>query len=407
MKKALVLLVVAALTLFSSVALAGEIAVSGSIDTRSWNVDNRDMTDLLDDRQAKTETRVRLNIDGKVSDTTKARISIENDWDNWARFEQKMANGASMVGNTGWLDLREAWVQVGLPLGLNLKGGHQLLQLGNGWFFRSMKYGSDAWVLFKDIDNLHLGFVDVKIAEGAVDATDDADAYVLVATYKISDDMKIGMDIADVKFRQVGGVNPDEMMNISAHFNGKLGPVELKAQADMQMGDDGNTPKSKYKGTELVAQVSMPLGPVSARALLGQGSGPDYAVGAVDTKEYVNYLDADPHYGAIYEYLVGQPAGFGVGAHEGFSNTFAIGVGATYKATDSLSISADVLKLAATEAPAAADDDLGMEIAVRIGWQIEKGVNWNWTIAQFAPGDAYGPNPDNVEAIYGVLGVSF
>ena len=57
-----------------------------------------------------------------------------------------------------------------------------LLQLGQGWWFRSMKYGSDAWVAFTDIDPVHVGVVNVKVSEGLTASSDDIDAYVLFAS---------------------------------------------------------------------------------------------------------------------------------------------------------------------------------------------------------------------------------
>ena len=70
-----------------------------------------------------------------------------------------------------------------------VKGGHMLLQLGQGWWFRSMKYGSDAWVAFTDIDPVHVGLVNVKVSEGNTALSDDIDAYVLFAAVKVSDTM--------------------------------------------------------------------------------------------------------------------------------------------------------------------------------------------------------------------------
>ncbi len=416
MKKILVLLVVLAITMISSMAFA-ELAVNGSVETRSWNTNNRDLTDLTGDHDTRTQTRVRLNVDGKAGDAAKARISIENDWDTWGRLEAYQADAS--MGT--FLRLREAWMDVTLPLGgLHLRGGHQLLALGNGWFFQSMKYGSDAWVLFTDIGALHLGLVDVKVDEGFIApgptppagsaiGADDVDAYVAVASYKISDTMKAGIDITDVKKRQSGISNndPDEMFNISANFAGKIGPVNLKAQADVQMGDNGVRPTSvDYSGMQLVAQANVALDPVVINATIGFGSGDDAAT--LDENEgYVNYLDANQHYATIYEYLVGQPAGFGVGTHKGFANTLAIGVGASFKVTPNLSLGADVWMLKANEAPVLADDALGMEVDLKVNWKLADNVTWNWQIAQFMADDAYGPNPDDTTAIIGVLGVTF
>ncbi len=60
-------------------------------------------------------------------------------------------------------------MSVNLPgLPVNVTAGHQLLQLGNGWFFRSKHFGSDAWVVANQTGNNTLAFVDVKISEGLI-----------------------------------------------------------------------------------------------------------------------------------------------------------------------------------------------------------------------------------------------
>ena len=64
------------------------------------------------------------------------------------------------------MGVREAWVNFNLPgVPVNVNAGHQLLSLGNGWFFRSMKYGSDAWVLANVTGNNTAAVVNVKFAE--------------------------------------------------------------------------------------------------------------------------------------------------------------------------------------------------------------------------------------------------
>jgi hypothetical protein len=102
----------------------------------------------------------------------------------------------------GTIGLREAWIGFkvpGAPVGI--KAGHMLLQLGNAWFFRSMKYGSDAWVVYTDIDALHLGVVDIKVAENTTTLADDTDAYAFVAAYKLSDTMSAGVNFTNVNDR--------------------------------------------------------------------------------------------------------------------------------------------------------------------------------------------------------------
>ena len=57
-------------------------------------------------------------------------------------------------------------------------------------------------------------------------------------------------------------------------------------------------------------------------------------------------LDVDPHYTFLYEYKISTAAG---AKNTGFSNTTALGLGASFAATKSLTIGADVWLLQATE----------------------------------------------------------
>jgi hypothetical protein len=182
MKKFVVLLVVVAISCFSAAAFAADIAVSGSIDIRSRDFHNLNMTDDLpadvSGDQVDTQQRVRLTVDAKAGDV-KGRISIENDWDEWGRLEAPQANGTS-TGNAGFLDLREAWINFNLPgIPVNVNVGHQLLQLGNGWFLRNMKYGDDAWVVANVTGANTVAFVDIKAFEGNTFNADDIDGCAL------------------------------------------------------------------------------------------------------------------------------------------------------------------------------------------------------------------------------------
>lgn len=426
MKKFIVLLVVVALTLISSMAFA-ELSVGGSVETRSRNFYNAAANpEATAAREARTQTRVRLMVDGKAGDVAKARVQLENDWDNWGRFEVSQANASTPTSeyttpaSTAFFKLREAWVDVALPLGgLHLRGGHQLLQLGQGWFFRSQKYGSDAWVMYTDIGALHLGLVDVKIAEGSNFLADDDDAYVVVATYKLSDTMKVGVDLSDVKFRATGvGVNDNEIINLGANFTGKIGPVDLKAEVDLQSGDNGAVPAVDYSGMQLVAQVSVPLDPVTINVTLGYGSGNDTTT-ADENEGYVTFLDADPHYTFLYEYSVPTAANYTLTAtpvkNTGFHNTMALGAGASFKLSPALSLGADLWLLTANENVSikggTASDDLGMEIDVKVNWKLADNVTWNWTLGMMQPGDAYknaaGTEADDITGIQGILSVKF
>jgi hypothetical protein len=46
-----------------------------------------------------------------------------------------------------------------------------------------------------------------------------------------------------------------DLMNVGINFNGKIGPVALKAQFDQNMGDETLGVKQDFKGNEIVVQV--------------------------------------------------------------------------------------------------------------------------------------------------------
>jgi hypothetical protein len=420
MKKFVVLLVVVALTCFGSMAFAADISVSGSLDVRSRDFTDLDMNKDINDSSARdTQERVRLNVDAKAGDV-KGRISIENDWDTWSRFETPMANGQVIApatapsGNAGFLDLREAWINFNIPgIPVNVNVGHQLLQLGDGWFFRSMKYGSDAWVVANVTGNNTAALVDVKFGEGDAAASDDTDAYVLLDVLKIDDNNTVGINLTDLKDRSAKadplGGNVD-LQNIGLHYGGKLGPVALKAEVDLQMGkvtNNDGSPDNKFKGNEIVIQGNVPLDPVTINFTLARGSGDSVTSTSEDIKTFVNALDADQHYTFLYEYKIGGPSG----THTGFSNTTALSVGASFAASKSLNVGADFWWLQATEDvadtqnPGETTKDLGTEIDAHLNWAMYDNLSWNWQVGYFMPGDGMGK--DTATGIQGVLSFKF
>lgn len=432
MKKFLALLAVVAMVgLLSSLAFAADVSVGGSIDIRS-----RDFRDLTLDKNVgskdtvDTQERIRLNVNVK-SDNVKAKVSIENDWDTWGRFETPQGNAA--VGGTdsiggpidaktdaGRLDLREAWVSFDLPFApVNVTGGHQLLQLGNGWWFRSMKYGSDAWVVANVTGPNTAAFVNVKIAEGTVSQNDDTDAYVLLDVFKINENMSAGIDItyADDRRNALGFGNTllttstedTKATNVGLNFNGKLGPVALKAEVDVQDGKaKGND--AKFKGNQIVVQGNVPLDPITINFTLARGSGKKATDN--DYKQYVNFLDADQHYTLLYEYKIGNPgciAGPNTsGVHAGFCNTTAISAGVMANVAKSLAVGVDVWQLIATEKIANVNGDsdkIGMEVDAKVNWKLYDNLSWNWTLGYFKPDSALKTPAGTTDAATGVQGV--
>ena len=465
MKKFVVLLAVVAISCLSSAAFAADIAVSGSLDIRSRDFSNLDAvsSDVADNgAQRDTQERVRLTVDAKSGDV-KGRISIENDWDSWGRLEIKQANGATATSEGTYdggiahsiLDLREAWINFNLPgLPINVNAGHQLLQLGNAWFFRDMKYGSDAWVVANVTGPNTVALVDIKVSEGLTGAADDLDAYALLDVIKLSDTMAVGVDLTNVHDRKAAlssggfainrgglpGSNPFKKINLDnlgVNFNGQLGPVNLKAEADYQFGKaeaDGinNITDAKFKGNQVVVQGNVALDPVTINFTAARGSG--FKTDDNDVKQMVTILDADQHYTFLYEYKVRtaalnvpSSAGGTDSLHTGFANTTALNVGAKFAATKSLTIGADLWWLQATQAVAingatdafggaATSRKLGTEVDLAINWQMYDALSWNWELGYFKPGEAYdtgsavpglNTSADKVLGVQGVLSYKF
>jgi hypothetical protein len=412
-----VLLVVIAMVFVSSIALAMDVTVGGSVQIRS-----RDFNTMNFDKDAKvnqvdTQERVIIDVMAK-SDNVKGKISLWNDFEDWGRLESNQGNGfgsttsTTVAGNggtggdqtAGHFGFKEAWLSFNLPdIPINVTAGHQYLQLGNGWFLQNKHFGSDAWVVANVTGPNTLAFVNIKVGEGnASNASDDADAYALLDVFKINEDVSVGIDIADVRVRPT-----TELQNFSLNFNGKFGIVKLMAQADMQAGKvTGGLTEPKFKGNEIVIQGNLGMDPVTINFLLARGSGNKFdRLATEDNKAYINFLDINPRYTFLYEYKL---AGAGGGAHQGFNNTTAVSVGAMFAASKSLSLGLDVYYLQATEkmmspyeravnglVNGSTSSDLGFEVDAKVNWKLYDNLSWNWDLGYFKPGAAFktAPNP--------------
>jgi hypothetical protein len=299
----------------------------------------------------------------------------------------------------------------GIPV--NVTAGHQLLALGNEWFLRNKHFGSDAWVIANVTGNNTAAFVDIKVAEQAAGRSDDIDAYALLDVFKFNDNNMAGINLTNVRF----ATSDDALQNIELHYAGKIAVVNLKAQADFQMGKAkpgtihnpaSATADSKYKGSEFILQGNVPLDPVTINFLFGLGSGPK--IGSSDQDQYVNFLDIDPHYTFLYEYKIAGACG---AKNQGFCNTTAYSVGAAFAATKSLTIGADFYFLTATEKMAnkksgiagETTNDLGSEVDLVVNWKLYDNLTWNWTLGYLKPGDALGS--DAATGVQGILAFKF
>jgi hypothetical protein len=408
MKKILVLLVVLAMVAISSMAFATDISVSGMMSVRSRNFDNLTIDkNLSSGKTVDTQEKIRLEVNAKASDDLRGKLSIENYWDSFGRFENYEASGgnAAPAGGLGtatadqkqFLKVREAWINFNLPgLPLNVTTGHQLLALGNKWFLRSMYFGSDAWVVANVTGPNTFALVDIKVDEGSASiASDDVDAYALLDVFKINENNTVGIDVAEVNVRgsavgSLAGLQGAQLFNIGLNYKGKLGPVNLEAELDAQTGKVKNgTTEPKFKGNQVVIQGNVPVNPVTINFTLARGSGAKS--GDTDIKTFVNFLDIDTHYTYLYEYKMVTAAG---AKYTGFSNTTAVSAGVAADVVKSLNIGLDVWYLQSTEKITSAFDGstssaIGTEVDAHVNWKLYDNLTWNWQLGYFKPGDGY------------------
>lgn len=440
MKKFVVIIAVMAMTMaMASVAMA-QVTVDGSIEfllrsirnTSDWNDDTTNTGDFT-----RTYERLRIGFNAK-HDGVKGRIQIENDWDTWGdgagvptATDPNAANPGFEKRTTNDFYAREAWLDFTIPGAgpAHVKVGRQFLQLGNGWFFRSNKYGSDAWVVGLPGKNT-IAFVNVKASENDVSLADDTDAYVLLDTYKISDTAAVGAYITHVIDRRGtwtnrylfgGAANAMETTHdtIGVHYNGMVGPVKLAAEFNYQKGDIKSLPTATQlppnsthdlSGMQAVLQASMAMNALTVRATAAYGTGNDPASTANESEQFITFMDQDPHYTLVYEYFMETAA---EGKNTGFANTTALNLGADFKVSNMITVGADFWMLKATEKVSIngdpADTDLGNEVDVKVNAKLYDQLTWNTTIGYFMPGKAYesAGKADDVRAIQSVLSYKF
>lgn len=412
MKKILVLLVVLAMVAISSMAFAADISVSGMVSVRSRNFDN--LTIDKNNQAGKTvdtQEKVRLEVNAKVSDDLRGKISIENYWDSFGRLENYMGSGGTpqsggidgvSTNQNQFLKLREAWMSFNLPgIPVNVTAGHQLLALGNKWFLRSLYFGSDAWVVANVTGANTFAVVDIKVSEGDPShASDDVDAYALLDVFKINENNTVGIDVANVNVRPQGGavawngladVRGTNLINVGLNYKGKLGPVNLEAELDVQSGKvkNGGTSEPKFKGNQIVVQGNVALDPVTINFTAARGSG--QKSGDTDIKQMIVFQDIDTHYTYLYEYKMTTAAG---AAHTGFANTTALSLGVAADVVKSVNIGLDIWYLQATEKivskfDGSSSSDIGTEIDGHVNWKLYDNLTWNWQLSYFKPGDGY------------------
>ncbi len=446
MKKLLVVFVVLTMVCFSSMAFADmsdvSVTVDGSVQIRSRDFENLNFDKFNDAGTTRdTQERIMLDVNAKAGDDVKGKISLWNDWEDWGNLESAEGTGFGSPAKSG-IDVnsfgfREAWMNFNVPgIPVNVTAGHQLLQLGNGWFLRNKHYGDDAWVVANVTGPNTVAAVNIKAAEISTHSSDQAiDGYALLDVFKLADNMTVGADLTSVLDRAnslgLGGAGAPgsvALYNLGLNFNGTLGPLVLSAQVDGQAGKTDTALGASFEGNEVVIQGKVPIDPLTIRFTAARGSG-DNGIGSTTPRRDPNYegmqtlLDIDPHYTFLYEYKIPTAAGaanyFG-GVHTGFENTTALSLGAQFAASKSVNFGIDVWWLQATEAANVANlvgtgasaingglsHNIGWEEDINLNWQLYNNLSWNWVAGYFTPGNVYqSHNGANADAAYGLQGV--
>ncbi|MGE5809004.1 MAG: hypothetical protein ACM32I_07755 [Nitrospirota bacterium] len=414
MKKVLAVFAVLVMAGLSTVAFAADVSVGGQVAIRSRDFQNLQLDKNNNKPTVDTQEKIIIDVNAKA-DGVKGKISVWNDFDTWGRLETQQGTniGSGPTGTTvkspTSIGIREAWINFNIPgIPVNVNVGHQFLALGNEWFLRLKHFGNDAWVVANVTGDNTAAFVNTKVVEGSPRST-DIDFYALVDVYKINDNNMVGINLSDVRF----ATQDDTFQNVELHYSGKLAMVNLKAQADMQLGKAkpgtlhaiSATSDAKYKGNQVVVNGDVALDPVTINFLVARGSGPK--ANQTDHNEFVTFMDIDPHYTFLYEYKIAGPCGI----HTSFCNTTAVGAGVSFAAAKSLTLGLDAFFLQATEKVAdkkngtGTTSDLGSEVDLKVKWKLYDNLSWNWDAGWFIAGAGMGK--DDAMGVQGILTFNF
>lgn len=409
----------------TQITLGGSIRVRGEIreNTTDFNSDLSDSTSAYDQR-------VRLGADIAVSDNVTGKIVLESgeSSDTWTWGTHSAAVGIYGIGNAkqAGVTILEAWINYTNDL-INVKIGHMPLALGNLIFFDHRKFGDDAIVLYKDIDNIHLAFLTAKFSEGdtaetqfctsgplvpfpgvigvcdgvnfitpvdlggdlgGVDiaAADDADAYVALVAYK-GDGYNISGDITWVDDNAFGP-NTD-LYNLGARADAKLSDlVTIRGDVEFQFGSLTDT--IDFGGYAFMLGADFDLESIDIGVEAGLGSGDD-GTDPTSFDTFVNSLSS----GVPYITFV---RGTRTADNNGISNLTYLKASVKASPMDKMTVKGALVYMMLTE-DIAGEDDAGIEIDASMSYSLAKNLKYWVEGGYWMVGDAYGPDVDNAYAL--------
>ena len=191
-------------------------------------------------------------------------------------------------------------------------------------------------------------------------------------------------------------------IGVDGDFN--LGPVVVFGSAAYVTGtvDDGfPTDDADIEGFVLLGGASVPLGPASVHGEIFYASGDD-DLGDTDLDGWIGLSDS---------YYWAEIMGFGefddVAVSAGspgdkLTNIVAANIGATIKPFDKLSLTGDIwwAQLVEDESGPGEEDELGVEVDVRVDYELVEGLQLSLIGAYLFAGDATSLDGDNEEDPY-------
>jgi hypothetical protein len=397
----------------TQITLGGSVRVRGELrgDTKYDDANE-------DDDKAAWDQRVRLSLDAKVSDNVQGFVMLEagslelcsdsqmgafpasdcefgiledNDvytWGGgWPVFNPHQASGVYPFGNgkRGNVRILEAWINWNTDLA-SLKIGHMPLALGNNLFFDHRKFGDDALIVYKTIDNLHLAALTAKFGEYLTSDSDDQDAYVGLFAYKGEgfnasgdftwvDDNLFELDLYNAGLR--GDVNIGDMFNVYADGEFQFGSFE----------DDG----PDFNGWAAQVGATAKLDPVTLGLEFGYGTGDAWDDTDTDVDSFVTSLSPGiPYITFVHGTRSANVAGFG----NGITNLTYVKGSVSGNPTPNLSAKADIIWLQASEdyfnpVEGAGDDSIGFEIDGNAKYKLGSGLVYFVEGGYFFVDDAY------------------
>jgi hypothetical protein len=378
----------------TQITLGGSIRVRGEVrgDTQYSDADEMDDAAFWDQR-------VRLSVDAKVSDNVQGFVMVENQDQNDNDFQGRntdtwvwgnSANGATGVytkgnGKPADIWILEAWINWNTEFA-SLKIGHMPLALGNNLFFDHRKFGDDALVIYKTVDNLHLAVLDAKFDENATWDSDDVDAYVALFSYKgdgfnaSGDFTWVDDNLADLNLYNAG-IRGD--VGIGEMFN-------VYADGEFQFGSIDPT-DTDFSGWAAQVGATAKLDPVMLGLEFGYGSGDAWDDTDNEVDSFVTSLSSGIPY---ITFVHGTRSANVAGAANGITNLTYIKGSVSGNPTPKLFAKADIVWLQASEdyfnpVEGAGDDSIGFEIDGNIKYKLGAGLVYWIEGGYFFVDDAY------------------